>query len=88
MCTAVQGRVLRLSQGLLDALERWGEGTAREEERALARQLFDDFSKWGGQLARAGGWGGPWGIGGGVRDGSWAGRQMPRDLSKGFRARV
>ncbi len=41
-----QDRQLRLSQGLLDVLEAWAarEG-ASAEERSLAQQLHDDFSR-------------------------------------------
>ncbi len=46
MCVAPQDRVLRLSAGLLDLLKEWStrEG-AGEEERQLAKQLYEDFSR-------------------------------------------
>lgn len=58
-------RVLRLSRPLLDQIRDWCAGSedASEEEKGLARQLHDDFSRFppaeeaaaGAQAAAAGG---------------------------------
>ncbi len=43
----LQDSRLSLSQGLLDLLQRWaGDAGATPEERELAKQLHEDFSRW------------------------------------------